>query len=382
MTKIRAGVAGTGFMGMAQVEGIRRSGMAEIVAIAGPSKEEAEKKAKELGIESVYADCMELAKDPDIEILHNCTPNNLHFPINRIALTEGKHVISEKPLAMDSREGRLLLGAAERSGMVSAIMFNYRNYPMVARFRELVQGGDLGEIYAVRGSYLQDWLLYDADYSWRVEAALGGATRTVTDLGSHWLDLAQTITGLKITQVMADLQTVVPVRKKSVTTVGTFGRSITPRDVDIQVENEDWGTVLLQFEDNVKGSLTISQVSAGRKNQFSIQIDGSKKSVAWDQEQPDVLWYGYRDRKNEFEPKKAKATKVDSYAHYPAGYGEAWANSVKDFMCSVYQYIADGKKPGRDPAEFATFADGMESSTLIDKILNSSRQRRWVKTDL
>ncbi len=381
MRKLKAGVIGTGFIGPVHVEGIRRSGLGEVIAIAGSSEKKAQAKAAELGIERAYGNYMELIKDEDVQVVHTCTPNNLHFPINRAALASGKHVVSEKPLAMDSREAKLLLSAAERSQGVNALMFNYRHYPMVAQLREMVQEGELGKIYAIHGSYLQDWLLYETDYNWRVEPELGGATRVVADIGSHWCDLIQFITGLKISNLTADLCTFLPNRKKSISAVGTFGRASTPHHVDVRVSTEDYASVLFRLQDGAPGALTISQMSAGRKNRLYFQIDGSVKSAAWDQEQPEALWIGHRERPNEVMLKDPATLSKDAiqYAHYPPGHGEAWADAIKNFMRDVYKYILDGKKRGREPFSFATFADGYRASVIIDKIRLSSRQKRWMK---
>ncbi len=382
MAKLRAGVIGTGFMAGVHVESIRKSGKGDVIAIAGASDEEAKERAAELGIERASGNYMDLIKDPDVDIVHNCTPNNLHFPINRASLAENKHVISEKPVAADSREARLLLGAAERSSAVNAVMFNYRHHPTIEKLRATVQGGELGEIFAVHGSYLQDWLLFETDYSWRVDADLGGSTRVVADLASHWCDLVQHVLGLKITEAIGDLRTFLPVRQKSVSTVGTFGQASTPRLINVRVGTEDYGSILLRFQNGVSGAVTVSQMSAGRKNRLFFQIDGSKKSAAWDQERPDAPWFGYRDRPNELPPSKGKAAKVKapSYDHFPAGGGDAWSVGIDNFIREFYQYISKGKKPGRDAAGFATFQDGYEAVVLSDKILGSNRQGRWSKT--
>lgn len=381
MKKLKAGVIGTGFIGPVHVEGIRRSGLGEVIAIAGSSEKKAQAKASDLGIERAYGNYMDLIRDEDVQVVHTCTPNNLHFPINRAALAAGKHVVSEKPLAIDSREAKLLLSAAERSKAVNAVMFNYRHYPMVVQLREMVQEGELGRIYAIHGSYLQDWLLYETDYNWRVEPELGGATRVVADIGSHWFDLIQFVSGLKITEVTADLHTFLPKRKRGISSVGTFGRASTPHQVDVRVATEDYASVLFRLQNDVPGALTLSQMSAGRKNRLYFQIDGSVKSAAWDQEQPETLWVGHRDQPNEIMLKdRATLTKdANRYAHYPPGHGEAWADAIKNFMRDVYKHILDGKKRGHNSILFATFADGYRASVIIDKVRLSSRQRRWVK---
>jgi predicted dehydrogenase len=382
MANLKAGVVGIGFMGGATIDAIRRSGMGDVIAISGSSEEKTQEKAAELKIDRAYEDYQDLINDPDVQVVHNCTPNNLHFPINRAILAARKPAFSEKPLALDARESRLLWSATARKSIISAVMFNYRHYPAIARIKRMVETGKLGKIYAVHGNYLADEYLYETDCDWRIDAERSGATRAICDIGSHWLDLVQYITGLTITHVMADLQTFLPVRKKSVTKVGTFGHSTEPRLVDIRVNTEDYGSVLVRFENDVRGAFTVSQVSAGRKNHLYFQLDGSLSSVAWNLEEPETIWYGYRDRanvvKSEGKPKKKK----DAFAHYPPGHGESWANGVRDCVREVYKYIAGGKKPGRDPATFATFLDGYRIAVLIDKIFMSSHQGRWVKTGL
>lgn len=384
MKQFRAGVIGTGFVAPVHVEGIRRSGKGKVIAIAGSSEEAAGEKASELGIERAYGNYMDLIKDPDVQVVHNCTPNNLHLLMNRAILAAGKHVVSEAPLAMDSREARLSFNAARRSGVVHAVAFNYRHYPMVERLREMVRADELGGIYSVHGGYLQDSFLYETDYDWRVEAVIGGPSRALADIGAHWCDLVQFVTGLKIREVVADLHTFIPVRKKSVTTVGTFDETTEPHHIDVRVNTEDYGSVLVRFQNEARGAVTVSQVSAGRKNHLFFQIDGSVESAAWDQEQPDTLWVGHRDRPNEIAGEKPATAKKKArrHAQHPAGYETAWAEGIKNFIDAVYRYIAHGKRPGRDPADFATFEDGYRASVVADKMLTSNRQRRWVKINM
>jgi predicted dehydrogenase len=367
-------------MAKIHTECVNNSGLGEVIAIAGATDEEAKAKAKELGIQRPYDDYMDLIRDNDVQVVHICTPNYLHFPISRAALTANRHVICEKPFAIDAREARLLLGAADRSAAVNAVNFNYRHHPVVEDLKKSVQAGELGDIYAVHGSYLQDWLLFETDYSWRVDAEVGGVARALADLGSHWLDLAQHVTGQKIVEVVGDMQTFLPIRQKSVTTVGTFGRTSTPRLVTARVSTEDYASVLFRFENGARGSLTLSQVSAGSKNRLLLQVDGSKKSASWNQERPDAPWIGNRDSANEVPPKKGKA-RIGSPGHFPAEARDAWGVGVDNFVREVYQYIGAGKDPKRDPANFATFRDGFESVTLTDRIVSSSRQGRWTKVD-
>ncbi|GAB4341736.1 MAG: Gfo/Idh/MocA family oxidoreductase [Candidatus Abyssubacteria bacterium] len=383
MKKLRAGVTGVEFAGMVHIEAIRRSGVGEVIAIAGPVEDDVRERAAQLGIDRVYGQYMDLVKDPDIDVVHNCAPNNMHFPISRAALAANKHVVSEKPMAVDSREARLLLNAADRSKSVSALVLNYRHYPVMEQARSVIASGELGKILCIHGNYLQDRFLYETDYDWSVDAAQGGVSRALADLGMHWCDLVQFLTGLKVVEVAADLRTFIPVRKRSVTTVATFGKAVTPRHVNVRVSTEDYASVLLHFNGGVSGALTVSQMSAGRKNQLFVQIDGTEKSMAWNQEQPEILWIGRRDKPNETLAHKLAPTseRGKSALELPPGYGEAWLDSITNFMRLVYQQMLNGKKPGRD-ADFATFADGYRMAVLVDKMLTSNRQRRWLKLNL
>lgn len=385
MKTVKAGIIGTGFAGAAHLEAVRRCRLGEVIAIGGASEEKpASEQASELSVERAYENYLDLIKDPDVEVVHNCAPNKFRFPVNRTVLTMGKHVISENPMANDSREARLLLNATERTGSVHAVVSNYRNYSAVSRLRSMVQTGELGQIYALHGHYLQDWLLYETDYNWRVDTEMGGRARAVSDLGSAWSDLAQFITGLKILEVLGDLKTFVPVRKKSVTTVGTFGRLTSPRLIDMYVTTEDYGSVLLHFEGDVRGAVTFSHVSAGRKNRLFIQVDGSKKSVAWDQEQPDLVWTGNRDQPNETMREKGEKKLFEPRLEYPPGFGRPWADALVDFFDAVYERIAEQakKKRSKRPPDFATFVDGYRAVVLVDKILLSNRQGRWAKVNV
>ncbi|HJN66874.1 MAG TPA: Gfo/Idh/MocA family oxidoreductase, partial [Pirellulales bacterium] len=200
--KIAAGIIGTGFIGPAHVEAARRLGNIEFIAIAEANEELARLKAEALSIDRAYGDYRQLLADPDVQVVHNCTPNHLHYQVNKDILASGKHVISEKPLAMTSTESRELVELAKTSGLIHAVDFNYRYYPLVQHARQMVQQGELGDVYALHGSYLQDWLYLATDWNWRLEPELSGESRAVADVGSHWCDLLQFITGETITRVM------------------------------------------------------------------------------------------------------------------------------------------------------------------------------------
>jgi predicted dehydrogenase len=381
--KIKVGIIGTGFIGPTHIEAIRRLGFVDVVGLAETSQAVAENKAAELGIPKAYADYREMLKDSEIQIVHNCTPNHLHFAINKEIILAGKHVVSEKPLAMNSKESAELLELAEKHGVVHAVNFNYRQHASVQNLQAMIAKSDLGKVNLVHGSYLQDWLLYETDYNWRLAPEVGGKSRAVADIGSHWCDTVQFVTGKKIVEVLADLATVVPVRKKPTGNVATFGAK-NKEDMeyeDVLINTEDYASVLVRFEDGSRGVFTVSQVSAGRKNRLSFEINGSHSSVFWNQEEPEKLWIGHRDKANEVllaDPALFSA-EARSAIHHPGGHNEGWPDALKNMMLNFYSFVREGKSLKTDKHKFATFVDGHISMCITDAILESHQQQKWVK---
>lgn len=383
MEKIKVGIIGTGFIGPTHIEAIRRLGFVEIAGVAETSQETAEKKAAELGIPKAFGNYRDMLSDPEIQVIHNCTPNHLHFAINKEIILAGKHVVSEKPLAMNSKESAELLALAKKQGVVHGVNFNYRQHASVQNLKVKITNGDFGKVNLVHGSYLQDWLLYETDYNWRLAPEVGGKSRAVADIGSHWCDTVQFVTGKKIVEVFADLATVIPVRKKPTSNVATFGGQSGQETEyeDVPINTEDYASVLVRFEDGSRGVFTVSQVSAGRKNRLSFEINGSKSSAYWNQEEPEKLWMGHRDKPNEilladpalFSPESRTAI------HHPGGHNEGWPDALKNMMLNYYTFIREGKNPLEDKANFATFEDGHISMAITDAILESHEQQKWVK---
>ncbi len=383
---IKAGIIGTGFIGPAHVEAVRRLGYVEVKALAEADEKLAQQKAEQLNIRNAYGDFRKILQDPEIEVVHNCTPNFLHFEINKAIMEAGKNIISEKPLAMDSRESAELVKIAYKAGVVNGINFNYRHYPLVQQAKAMIKNGELGSIYAVRGSYLQDWLFFDTDYNWRLEPEVGGASRAVGDVGSHWCDTAQFVTGQKITKVCADLRTVLPTRKKPKRPIETYlGKELTPEDyVEKAIKTEDYAGVLFELESGAKGLFGISQMAAGRKNRLYLEVDGSRCALAWDQERPNELWIGRRERPNELLIKDPSLLLPEAkrYAHYPGGHPEAYPDGIKMFMRNFYEFVAAGKSPKSYEPDFPTFEDGHNEVVICDAILKSSKERRWAEVPL
>lgn len=382
---MRAGIIGTGFIGPAHIEAVRRLGFAEVAALAQDGEEKARDKAARLGIPLAYGDYRELLDNPDIDVVHNCTPNHLHFEINRAIIAAGKHVLSEKPLAMTSGESAELLRMARERGIVHGVNFNYRQYPMMKQLAEMVKQGELGPIHHVHGGYLQDWLLYDTDYNWRLDQAAGGRSRAVADIGSHWCDTVQYVTGKRIAAVFADMWQVHPVRKKPVASGATFGLQTaggggTAYEA-MPVPNEDCASVLVRFEDGSKGSFTVSQASAGRKNALSFELNGGRKSACWRQEAPASLWIGHRDKPNEvlMADPSLFLEEARTSIHYPGGHSEGWPDSLKNMMLQYYTFIREGRDPREERPGFATFEDGHMSMCITEAIMQSHQEERWVR---
>jgi len=380
--EIKVGIAGTGFIGPAHLEGLRRNNV-KVIGLAENGEELARSKAYDLGIERAYGSLEAMLNDKDIDVVHLATPNNLHFPHAKAALLAGKHVVCEKPLAMNTQESAELVKLAKETGLINAINFNLRFYPISQHARAMVQSGQIGKIYSMYGSYLQDWLLLETDWNWRLEPNLGGTLRAVADIGSHWLDLMTFISGLRIESVMADFKTFLPIRKKPTKPVETYtGKLLTPEDYeDKPIHTEDYASVLLRFEDGARGVLTVSQVSAGRKNRLSYEIDGSKSSLAFVSERPNELWIGHRDRPNEqlLKDPSLLLPEAREVSSYPGGHNEGFPDTFKQISAKVYQYIRKGDFSATP--DFPTFADGHYELQLCESIEKSAKEGRWINVD-
>jgi len=377
---IGVGVAGTGFIGPAHVEGLRRNGI-QVLGLAEQTREKAEQKAAEMGIPRIYDSLEAMLADPDIDIVHLATPNLLHHPHAKAALLAGKHVVCEKPLAMTSAQSAELVKLAAEKKLVNAVNFNIRMYPMVQQARNMVQSGEIGDLFILQGSYLQDWLLFPTDWNWRLEPELGGTLRAVGDIGSHWLDLMTFITGLRVEEVYADFQTFHKTRKKPAKPVETFtGKLLQPSDyIDQPIYTEDYATIMLHYENGVSGVVTVAQVCSGRKNRIFFEINGSKSSLVWDGERPNELWIGNRTAPNQLLMKDPSLLSPEARetAAYPGGHNEGFPDTFKQLYKKIYNYIFNGdfsRKP-----DFPTFADGHYEMVLCEAIERSAKEKVWVK---
>src|SRR5271154_3536968 len=377
MKTIRTAIFGTGFMGRVHLEAVRRVESVDAAAIAGRNFEAARRLGAGFSVPTVATDYREILRDPTIDAVHICTPNAQHFPMAKDALLAGKHVLCEKPLAISVEEGEELVALAASQGVRNCVCHNLRYYPMVQQMRRMREAGDLGEILVVQGTYFQDWLLYDTDWNWRVDGKSGGPSRCMADIGSHWFDMAEHVTGLRVTSLCADLQTFHPTRKQPKHSVETFSNKLLgPEDhVETAVDTEDFGAVIFRMGERTRGSVSASQVSAGRKNRLGIEICGTRASVAWDQERPDGLWVGHRDEGNQIFVKDPALLKpgARSYADLPGGHSEGYDDTFKQIFRRFYASIGAGGTP-----EYPQFVDGLRQLTILDAVLKSHRTRAWV----
>jgi predicted dehydrogenase len=377
MRTVKTALIGAGFVGPHHVEAARRLGFVEVVAVAGSSQASSEAKATRLNIPRAYGSYEALLDDPDVEVIHNCTPNDLHLPVTLAAIQRGKHVIADKPLALNSTDAKTMLNAARKAGVVHAVTFNYRYNPLVQQVRVMLTRGDFGRMHFVHGAYLQDWLLYPTDYNWRLEKQ-GGDSRAVADIGSHWCDLAGYLTGSRISEVLAEYTTVFPTRLKPRGSREAFAQGGGEERYDgYKVDTEDFASVLLRFENGARGVFSVSQVSAGHKNGLVVEVNAEQGSLTWKQERPNELWIGRRNEPNGQMLKDPSLLdpSIRHYAALPGGHGEAWADAFRNLLRNVYTFIAEGgsMENDRDKIDFPTFEDGLESNLVVEAITRSAR---------
>ena len=377
MKRIGMGLVGPGFVGAHHIDAVRRLGFVDVVAIAASSEASARRKADALGVPKAYGSYQALASDPDVHVVHNTTPNYLHVPVILAALAHRKHVVSDKPLAMTRADARRLLDAAKEAGVVHAVTFNYRGNPLVQQARAMIAGGELGPLHFIHGAYLQDWLLEDTDFSWRLEPEKGGESSAVADIGSHWCDLVQHVAGQRIVEVLADLTTVVGTRLRPLAATEAFARSGDEKREAVAVQAEDLATILMRFDGGAKGCVSVGQVCAGHKNGLWFEMNGRRASLRWEQERQNELWIGRRDTANALLAKDPSLLDpvARGYAQLPGGHQEGWADAFCNVMRDIYGFIAAGKQMSdQRPPAFATFEDGYHSACIVDAVLESHRR--------
>ncbi len=378
MKPIKTAIFGTGFIGRVHLDALRRLEGVEIAAIADPNIEVARHLGENFNIPAITADYREILRDSSINAVHICTPNALHFAMAKDALEAGKHVACEKPLATSVEEARQLVELAARKGLRNCVCHNLRYYPMVQQLRRMREAGELGEILSVQGAYSQDWLLYETDWNWRIDSKVGGTSRAMADVGSHWFDIAEHVTGLRVTSLVADLQRFHTTRKQPKGPIETFANKLLgPEDfIERVVDTEDYGAVVFHMGERTRGSVVCTQAAAGRKNRLAIEVYGTKASAAWDQERPNELWIGRRDEGNQVILKDPSLLKPEArgYADLPGGHAEGYDDTTKQMMRRLYAAIG---APSIAP-EYPEFADGLRQLTILQAELESHRTRGWV----
>ena len=378
MKQVKTAIFGTGFIGRVHLDAVRRLESVDVSALVDPHIEPAQLLGAGFGIPTVVGDYRIILADPKVDVVDICTPNSQHYSIAREALEAGKHVVCEKPLATSVEEAQELVALAVKKGVRNCVCHNLRYYPMVQQLRRMREAGELGEILSVQGAYSQDWLLYDTDWNWRIDAKVGGPSRAMADIGSHWFDMAEHVTGLRVSSLCADLQTFHTTRKEPKRANETFANKLLGREdyIERPVDTEDYGAVIFHMGERTRGSVVASQAAAGRKNRLSIEVYGTKSSAAWDQERPNELWIGHRETGNQLLLKDPSLLKPEarSYADLPGGHAEGYDDTTKQMMRRFYASVSDA---GLTP-EYPQFADGLRQLVILKAELESHTRRGWV----
>jgi len=383
MTTIKVGLIGTGYIGLVHLEVLRRLGRVEVVAVADTDRDLARAAAARFGVERVYDNAEALIADGEVEVVHDCAPNNVHFDVNARAIGAGKDLLAEKPLALDARESGELLRLAEARGTLAGIDFCYRYYPVVQEAAARTRRGDLGEVRAFAGHFLQDWLFFETDYSWRLDPAIAGQANVVADLGSHWFDLVEFITGRRIVEVMAELHTCLPKRRRPRGGVLSFGAGARGESEEVAVTLDDYASVFLKLDNGARGNFTTCQAAAGRKVDLEIQIFGSKESYAWSHVHPNALWIGHREKGNEvfYESSQLQAEETRKYATLPTGHPLGYHDAVFNLFRDFYEAV-EAKRAGRPhEARFPDFRTGHRMMRVIDAAVRSDKAGAWARVE-
>ena len=371
--RLGMGLVGPGFVARHHIDAVRRLGDVDVLGLAGSSPESSVRKAAEFKVARAFRNYEELVNDPGIDVVHNTTPSYLHLPITLAALRARKHVISDKPLGLTAEECIQLRDAAENAGVVNAVTFNYRGNPLVQEARSRVAARELGDLVYVHGHYLQDWMTDETVYSWRMDPLKAGPSSALADIGSHWCDLAEHITGMRIAGVLTDRTTVVNTRYRAETSAEAFGRGSGGELHPVAIHGEDLATVLLRFENGARGSLKVGQVLPGHKNDLLIEVNGREGSLRWEQEHQNEIWLGRHDAANSTLTKDPSllGEEAATYARLPGGHQEGWADAFHNVIADIYRCIRDGSTAHRRPT-VCTFADATRTACIIDAMLRSA----------
>jgi predicted dehydrogenase len=381
MEKIKVGLIGTGYIGLVHLEVLRRIGNVEIIAVADIDKSLADQASQKYNIPGTYYRPEDLIGDGEIQVVHNCSPNHVHFELNKKIIEKGKQLLSEKPLSINSVQSAELLNLAQKYNTVTAIDFCYRYYPVVQEAAARVRRGDLGGVRAFSGHFLQDWLFYDTDYSWRLDPAIAGEANVIADLGSHWCDLIQFITGQRISEVMAELHTCIPKRKKprQATLAFSTKKDVEYDEVDIPVD--DYASMFIRLENGATGNFTTCQVAVGKKVDIEFHIFGSKESYSWSHLRPNELVIGHRDEANEvfYESSGLQTGGTGKYMTLPTGHPMGYHDAIYSLFKDFYDAVIAQKQGKKREVALPDFKTGHEKMCIIDAAIKSGKSGRWVK---
>lgn len=377
---MRVGIVGSGMMGKNHADALRRIPGVEVVAVADPYAQDLDDLAVRFGVTKAYSDYKEMCQEMKLDVLHNCTPNREHFTINKYAIEQGLGIYSEKPLAVTIEEADELCRLLEEHPVPNGVNFNYRSNAVVREMRARIRNGEAGKVLLVHGTYLQDWLMYETDFNWRLDSSVGGASRTVADIGSHWFDTVQVILDKKITEVYAKLLTVYPTRLKAEGKTETFASAETAANyTPVAIDTEDAGTIMIKFSDGTFGTVTLSQVSGGYKNALELSVDCANYSLRWEQEEADHMLVG--DRKHGVTKVYASAGAMtddaNSYAGLPGGHPAGWADALKNNIKLFYDAIMTGQWK-KEKQEYATFRDATYIMRIVEACLKSDKEDKWM----
>lgn len=386
-SEMRIGIAGAGMVAAVHADAARRAG-AVVAGVSASTPSSAAAAAGRLGALRGFDSSEELVTSDDIDVVHICTPNAAHGPLVRLALAAGKDVVCEKPLATTAREAGLLAELAADAGLVAAVPFVNRYHPMAAEARARAHVGSpgdsgtgapigsIGPIRLIHGHYLQDWLSEATDGNWRVDAEAGGASRAFADIGSHWCDLVEWVTGHRIAEVTAIAQTVFDRRPAASAATFSAGPAASGAPAEtIPVTTEDAVQLMFRTDHGATGNLTVSQVSPGRKNRLWFELDGASASIVFDQENPETLWIGGR-RSTVTVHRDAPdlSAAAAGLSAVPAGHGLGYRDCFAAFTADVYAAVRDRSAP----RDFPSFADAARMARLTEAVLESARTRTWI----
>nr|WP_180163864.1 Gfo/Idh/MocA family oxidoreductase [Stenotrophomonas sp. SbOxS2]NYT97119.1 Gfo/Idh/MocA family oxidoreductase [Stenotrophomonas sp. SbOxS2] len=363
-------IVGTGMIAAVHRRAALLAG-ADIRGVAASSPQRALEVAQSWGVPRAYRDIEEVVADPQVQVVHICTPNHLHHPMAQAALQAGKHVVCEKPLATTLEDAQALAALAASTGLIATVPFVYRYHPVVREARARIAQGELGPLHLIHGSYLQDWLLDPASNNWRVDPALGGTSRVFADIGSHWCDLVEWVSGERFTEVSAAFDTVIA--QRSTDTGQSFTTAVAGGAMQA-VASEDVAAAMFRTGAGTLASLTVSQVSAGRRNRLWFEIDGARASVAFNQEDAERLWIGLPDQREEVFVRGPGAGSAEQrrLSLLPAGHAQGYGHCFEAFVADTYRAI-EGERPEGLP----TFEDGVRSAQIVDRVIASARTRAW-----